>query len=200
MHACQHVLRFKHLTGRCVNPNTDRGHIGTICVIGLVLVTNLVLPDSPHLSIQLFLHRLRMSTSQAISVIQRRSNTSCGGGGSTPRLGASQSSLGVAHGVPSELGRAGGSHGGRLQQQLDSGDEESVHEEESQVGPYVAPGIVGGVVVTGRTMEEEDLFSFSSDATEAFNKDQTKNGNAQPPSTHKQVLHDIETYVAYGLE
>ena len=84
MHARQHVLQFKHLMGRCVNPNTDRGHIGTICVIGLVLVTNLVLPDSPHLSIQLFLHRLRMSTSQAISVLQRHSNMSCGGGGSTP--------------------------------------------------------------------------------------------------------------------
>ena len=75
-----------------------------------------------------------------------------------------------------------------------------MHEEESQAGPYVAPGIVGGVVVTGRMVEEEDLFSFSSDATEAFNKDQMKNGNAQPPSTCKQLLHDIETYVAYGLE
>ena len=75
-----------------------------------------------------------------------------------------------------------------------------VREEESQVGPYVALGIVGGVVVAGCMMEEEDLFSFSSNATEAFNKDQTKNGNVQPPSTHKQLLHDIEMYVAYGLE
>ena len=50
------------------------------------------------------------------------------------------------------------------------------------------------VVVASRTMEEEDLISFPSDATKAFNKDQTKN------STRKQVLHDIETYVAYGLE
>ena len=86
-----------------------------------------------------------------------------------------------------------------VQQQVNSGDDDSLNPEESQVRPCVAPGIVGGVVVAGRPMDEGDLTLFSSDATEAFSKVQVKNGNAPPPYPRKQLLHDIETYVSLGM-